>query len=91
MNIILRRITNNMYNADKDYIYLKEGNYKVFRNKYCIKHYYYDNLICYVDLEQKHFSLFNCGYKEFRLITAQLNYLENFYKNKDYKLVYRGD
>lgn len=90
MNIILRRITNKMFDADKDYLYLQEGNYKVFRNKFCIKHYYFNHLICYVDLEKEHFSLFDCGYKNYKLTTAQLNYLEEFYKNKNYKLVYRG-
>ena len=90
MNVVLRKITNEMYNSDTDYFKLTRGNYKVVRNKDFIKHYYYNYKICQVDLNEKTFELYDCGFIGYRLTTAQLNFLEQFYKNKNYKLVYRG-
>jgi hypothetical protein len=93
MNKILKEITNEMFNTNLDYVNIKKGNYRVVRdskNKYCIKHYYFGNCICYVDLNEDYFKLYNCGYDKYPLTTAQLNYLEKFYKEKGYKLIYRG-
>lgn len=93
MNTILRKITNEMYNADTDYFYKKVGNYEVVRDNkenFYIKHYYFGNCICRVDLDNQFFELYHCGYLNYPLTTAQLNYLEQFYKNKGYKLIYRG-
>ena len=50
MNTTLRKITNEMYETDLDYINIRRGNYRVVRDKKCIKHYYFGNLICYVDI-----------------------------------------
>ena len=90
MNRILKKLTNEMYSIDLDYYYRKIGNYKVKRNKYFIEHFYYDNKICKVYLYNKKFYLFDCGYNKYRLTTAQLNFLEEYYKSKGYKLEYRG-
>ena len=90
MNTILRRITTEMYETNLDYFYKRCGNYKVIRDGFFITHYYFGNIICKVNLINKEFRLFDCGYKKYTLTTAQLNYLENFYKNKNYKLVYKG-
>lgn len=90
MNKILSRITNKMYDMDLDFVDIKEKKYHVIRNELFISHYYNGNLICRVDLNKKEFRLFNCGYEKYRLTTAQLNWLEEFYKYKNYKLVYRG-
>lgn len=93
MNNILRKITNEMYENENDYFYKKVGNYSVVRdakNNYYIKHYYYGNVICYVDLDRKHFQLHHCGYSKNPLTTAQLNYLQKFYLEKGFKLIYRG-
>ena len=85
-----------MYNANTDRFYKKVGNYAVSRIKYeytdtyLIKHFYFDNKICQVDIYSKTFELYNCGYENCRLTTAQLNYLEQFYKDKGYKLRYKG-
>ena len=93
MNRILRKITNEMMNTDIDFFYREIGNYKVIRdskNEYCIKHYYYGNLICYVDLNEDFLKLHNCGYEKYPLTTAQLNFLEKYYISKGYTLIYRG-
>ena len=94
MNLILRKITNEMFNADTDNFYRKEGNYIVKRHKYyndyLIEHFYYGNKICKVSIYDKTFELYDCGYKKHRLTTAQLNYLRTFYLSKDYKLMYEG-
>lgn len=95
MNSILRKITNEMYNADTDNFYRRIGNYSVVRAKFfdgtvLIKHRYFNNKICQVNVCEKTFELYNCGYNNCRLTTAQLNYLEQFYKNKGFKLKYRG-
>ena len=90
MNKILKDITNQMYETDLDYINIKKGNYRVIRNEECIKHYYYGYMICYVDIIKKQFYLHSCGYGNCRLTTAQINYLEKFYKEKNYLLIYKG-
>ena len=93
MNKILKEITNEMMNSDTDYINIKKGNYRVVRDskeQYKIKHYYYGNCICLVDLDLDCFYLYHCGYCPSVYTTAQLNFLENYYKSKGYKLVYRG-
>lgn len=94
MVTILRKITNEMYNTDTDHFYRRIGNYCVRRNKYLtgvfIEHFYYSNKICQVDCEYKTFELYNCGFDDSRLTTAQLNYLQKFYTDKGYKLKYRG-
>ena len=90
MNKILKQITKEMYETDLDFIKIRKGNYLVIRNEKTIRHYYFGNLICYVDLETKQFYLHHCGYLGYPLTTAQLNYLEQFYKNKGYILIYRG-
>ena len=91
MNAILRKLTNEMYNNENNYYARTIGNYRVVRNLRYIYHYYYGNRICLVDLDKKQFSLFNCGYEKYPLTTAQLNFLEKFYKNKTFELVYRGN
>ena len=97
MNSILRKITNEMWSADTNNFYRKIGNYGVGRTFYnyeertIIRHFYFRNKICEVDVDKKEFKLFNCGYKNYRLTTAQLNYLEQFYKNKGFKLIYKGE
>lgn len=92
--ITLRKITNEMYNADTDNFYRKIGNYSVKRCKYFtgvfIEHFYYGNKICQVNVYNKTFELYNCGYDKNPLTTVQLNYLEKFYKDKGYELKYRG-
>lgn len=93
MNKIIRNITNEMFNTDLDYVNIKKGNYRVVRDSkvnFYIKHYYYGNCICYVDLNKKEFKLHNCGYYPSKYTTAQLNFLEKFYINKGYKLISRG-
>lgn len=93
MNKILKQITNEMFTSDLDYVNIKVGNYRVVRDSrknYYIKHYYYGNLICYVDLTENYFQLHNCGYEKHCLTTSQLNYLEKFYCEKGYTLDYRG-
>ena len=90
MNIILRKLTNEMYNSNTDYFSKSIGNYRVVRNRKFIFHYYFGNRICLVDLEESEFSLYNCGYKKYRLTTAQLKFLKQFYKNKNYNLIYEG-
>lgn len=90
MNKILSKITTKMYETDLDYVDIKEGNYHVIRNELFISHYYMGNLICRVDIHKKVFRLFNCGYSFSRITTAQLNWLSDFYINKNYKLIYRG-
>lgn len=93
MNRTITKITNEMFNSPLDYFYKKSGNYEVMRDSNCefiIKHYYYGNCICRVDLTENYFDLFNCGYSPSTLTTAQLNFLERFYKSKGYKLNYKG-
>ena len=90
MNKILKQITEEMYKTDLDYIKIKKGNYSVIRNSETIRHYYFGNLICYVELETKKFYLHHCNYLGYQLTTAQLNWLEKFYKDKNYILIYRG-
>lgn len=90
MNKILRNITYEMFEKDLDYINIKKGNYRVVRNNNEIKHYYYGNLICKVDINEKKFELHNCGYEKYPLTTSQLNFLETFYKNRNYELTFRG-
>lgn len=90
MNKIIRKLTNEMYNDKNNYYARTIGNYRVVRNLGFIYHYYFGNRICLVDLNKKQFSLFNCGYEKYALTTAQLNYLQKFYENKNYNLVYRG-
>ena len=86
MNSILRRITNEMFITDTDNFYRKVGNYSVKRHKYyndyLIEHFYYGNKICKVSIYDKTFELYNCGYKNYRLTSAQLIYLYHFYKEK---------
>lgn len=89
MNKILKEITIDMYNSDLDYIFIKRGNYSVKRTSTNIYHYYFGNCICLVNLMTKQFNLYDCGYTKFRLTTAQLNFLEQFYKNKGYILNYK--
>ena len=92
MNRTLSKITNEMFNSDLDYFYKKVGNYEVVRDSkvnYIIKHYYYGNCICYVDLTENYFDLHHCGYCPSTYTTSQLNWLEKFYKSKGYKLNYR--
>lgn len=88
MNRTLEKITKEMYNLDLDFVNIKSGNYRVKRNKFQITHFYYGNVICKVDIINKTFCLYDCGYTNYKLTTAQLNWLENFYKNK---LLYRGN
>lgn len=86
MNTILRKITKECYETDLDYFYKKVGNYSIKRNGEKIVHYYYGYPICIVYLWEKRFYLDSCGFLKYRLTTAQLNYLEEFYKNKNYIL-----
>ena len=90
----IRKITNEMYNTDTDNFYRKIGNYSVKRNKYYtgvfIEHFYFGNKICQVNVYNKTFELYNCGYDKNVLTTCQLNFLQKFYENKGYKLKYRG-
>lgn len=90
MNAILRKITNECYNDKNSKFFKKVGNYTIKRNLNLIVHKYYDNTICVVSLNDKKFALYTCGYDNYRLTTAQLNYLEEFYKNKGYILRFRG-
>ena len=97
MNSILRKLTNEMYQTDTNHFYKKVGNYAVARDyyfyteNYCIRHFYYGKIICMVNVNKKEFELHNHNYNNSRLTTAQLNFLEQFYKNKGYKLIYRGE
>lgn len=84
---ILRKITNNCFESKSDFYYERYGNYKVFRTPTKITHYYFGNIICVVNIENETFYLYSCGYKKKRLTTAQLNYLETFYKSKNYTLL----
>lgn len=89
----LRKITNEMFTSDLDYVNIRIGNYRVVRDsrkQYLIKHYYYGNLICLVDLTENYFQLHHCGYNPSTLTTSQLNFLEEFYTKKGYTLDYRG-
>ena len=86
MNTILRKITNECYNNKNSKFYNKVGNYEIKRNNDFIIHKYYGNTICIVNLNEKHFSLYYCGYENHRLTTAQINYLRNFYLEKNYNL-----
>ena len=86
MNTILRKLTKECYETDLDYFYKRIGNYAVKRNGEMIVHYYYNYPICKVYLWAKRFYLDSCGFLGYRLTTAQLNYLEEFYKNKNYVL-----
>lgn len=90
MNTILRKLTNEMYNSNTDYFVRTIGNYRVVRNKAFIFHYYFGNRICLVDLYAKQFALYSCGFGNYKLTMAQLDFLKQFYKNKKYKLVYEG-
>lgn len=89
MNTILRKITNECWKTDLDYVYLKVGNYSIKRNGEKIVHYYFGNPICIVYFWKKEFELNSCGYGHYRLTTAQLNFLEQYYKNKGFKLTER--
>lgn len=90
MNIILRKLTNEMYNNKNNYYSRTIGNYRVVRNLGFIYHYYFGARICLVDLNRKEFSLHNCGYEKYTLTTSQLNFLKKFYEKRNYKLVYEG-
>ena len=85
MNKILKQITKNCYNSDLSQYFEKRGNYKVIRSKKYIRHYYYDNLICEVDIYNMTFKFDFCGYFGYRLTTAQINYLREFYSERNYK------
>ncbi len=89
MNTTLRKITNECYENENNKFYKKVGNYEIRRDLGFIIHKYYGNTICLVDLNKKQFSLYNYGYYKYPLTTAQLNYLEKFYKEKGYKLKVR--
>ena len=91
MNAILRKLTNEMYNDKNNYYARTIGNYRVVRNLGFINHYYFGSRICYVDLNKKQFVLHHCGYKKYKLTTAQINYLRNYYIKKGYELVYDGE
>lgn len=91
MNTILRHLTNEMYNDKNNYFVRTIGNYRVVRNIGFISHYYFGSRICFVDLNNKQFAIHHCGYKNYKLTTAQLNYLRQFYKNKGYELIYDGE
>lgn len=86
MNTILRKITIECWNTDIDYFYKKIGNYKIKRDGERIIHYYYNNVICIVYLWAKRFYLNSCGYNNYKLTTAQLNFLEQFYQLKGFYL-----
>lgn len=86
MNTILRKLANECYETDTNYFYKKIGNYAVKRNDYIIVHYYYGYPICKVYIIGKTFYLDCCGFRGYKLTTAQLNYLEKFYKDKNYIL-----
>lgn len=86
MNKILKTITNRCWESRKKYLEIK-GNYKVVKTEGLINHFYYNHLICTVDLKEKQFYLDFCGYNGYRLTTAQINFLEKFYKNKGFELV----
>ena len=86
MNTTLRKITNECFNTDISYFYKKVGNYAIKRTKTKIVHFYYEYPICIVDLNKKEFNLDSGWYKKSRLTTAQLNFLEIYYQNKNYKL-----
>ena len=89
MNKILKQLTKECYETDLDYFYKKVGNYKIKRNGEKIVHYYYGYPICIVYLWRKDFYLDCGGYSKYVLTTAQLNFLEKYYKDKGYKLVER--
>lgn len=91
MNKILKNITNEMFSADTDYFCKSVGNYRVVRNRGFIYHYYFGYRICLVDLNKKQFSLFPCGYENYRLTKAQLNYLQKFYVSKGYEFLGQFD
>ena len=86
MNKILKTITKRCWESGKKYLEVK-GNYKVVKTENLINHLYYGHLICTVDLEQKQFYLDFCGYNGYRLTTAQINFLKQFYENKGFELV----
>lgn len=87
MNKILRDLTKEINDTNDFSYYKKVGNYEVSKVDNIIKHYYYGSTICVVDTKNKTFRLDACGYENYRLTTAQLNYLKDFYSNKFYDLV----
>jgi len=90
MNKILRNLTIDCFENKKYNVYFRIcGNYKISKDLHSIAHFYYGHLICYVDLEKNNFELYSCGYKNYRLTTAQLNFLEKYYKGKGFNLKLR--
>lgn len=86
MNLTLKKLTNECYNTDLDFYYKRIGNYKIKRDRFCIRHFYYNHEICTVFIySRKQFKVDFCGYENHTLTTAQINYLRNFYKNKGYE------
>ena len=89
MNTTLRKITNECFAVDLNKFYKKVGNYSIYRCDEKVKHYYYSHKICEVDLNLKTFYLEDCGFTGYKLTTAQLNFLQQYYINKGFKLLYR--
>lgn len=87
MNKQLIKLTNEMYNTDISFFIKKIGNDKIIRDSENINHYYFNNIICKVNLNNKTFILDYCGYTNYKLTTARINFLRNFYISKNYKLV----
>ena len=90
MNKILKQITNEMYEKDIDYINIKHGNYRVVRDKKCIKHYYCGELILYIDIINKELYFYNNNKLDNKILSNQLDFLYRFYVSKNYNLIYRG-
>ena len=86
MNKILKTITENCWKNGSNYKEIK-GNYCVIKKLNSIKHFYYGHLICIVDLKEKQFVLDYCGYRSYRLTTAQMNFFKNYYKGKGFILI----
>ena len=90
MNKILKQLTE-IANSEDSAICgcnLKIGNYRVKRTPDKILHFYYGSIICEVDICKKVCYLDNCGYSSYKLTTAQLNYLKQYYKNKGCEIIY---
>lgn len=87
MNKILKTITKRCFETrNKSYVETK-GNYKIVKTEGLINHLYYNHLICIADLKERKFYLDFCGYNGYRLTTAQINFLRNFYEEKGFELV----
>ena len=89
MNRTLKKLIKECFETDSNYFYKKVGNYSIKREYDLIIHYYYGYSICKVRVDCKKFISDSCGFIGYRLITAQLNFLEQFYKSKEYKLIWR--